>query len=168
MRSAGKVYVPPGHKLSCNSRLSPDMYSPHSIDSYIFFKTAGNRWQFTKMVGLAEKMLNVSGEQGTWKMLEQGNTMSTGESVLTVVMRLVVQEGAVAWSRSATGAVTMTTQNLTAFRSYIHRGMYMRHGRSQCSRGPLVVRESTVAWSRSATGVLTMMIGSWQHNDRMR
>ena len=41
-RSAGKVYVPPGHKLSCNSRCSPDMCSPDSIGSYIFLKTAGN------------------------------------------------------------------------------------------------------------------------------
>ena len=36
--SRKKVYVPPGHKVSCNSRLGRDMYSPDSIGSYIFPK----------------------------------------------------------------------------------------------------------------------------------
>ena len=49
-RSAGKVYVPPEHKLSCDPRCSPGMCSPGSIGSYIFLKTAGNGWQFAKMV----------------------------------------------------------------------------------------------------------------------
>ena len=43
-RSAGKVYVPPGYKLSCDPRCSPGMCSPDSIDSYVFLKTAGNGW----------------------------------------------------------------------------------------------------------------------------
>ena len=42
-----------------------------------------------------------------------------GGSVLAVVLPLVVREGAVAWSRSATGAVAMTTRHSIAFRSYI-------------------------------------------------
>ena len=41
-RTAGEVYVPPGHKLSCDSRCSPGMYSPDIIGSYIFFKIAGD------------------------------------------------------------------------------------------------------------------------------
>ena len=44
---------------------------------------------------------------------------ANGGSVLAVVLPLVVREGAVAWSRSVTGAVTMTTLHSTAFRSYI-------------------------------------------------
>ena len=42
-----------------------------------------------------------------------------GGSVLAVVMPPVVREGSVAWARSATGAVTMTTRHSIAFRSYI-------------------------------------------------
>ena len=49
-RSAGKVYVPPGHKLSCDPRCSLDMCSPDSIGSHVFLKTAGNGWQFAKML----------------------------------------------------------------------------------------------------------------------
>ena len=49
-RSAGKVYVPPGHKLSCDPKCSPDMCSPDSIGSYIFLETAGNGWQFAKIM----------------------------------------------------------------------------------------------------------------------
>ena len=40
-------------------------------------------------------------------------------SVLAVVVSLVVREGAVAWSRSVTGAVTMATRLSIALRSYI-------------------------------------------------
>ena len=100
-RSAGKVYVPPGYKLSCDSRCGPDMYSPDIIGPYIFFETAGDGWQFAKMVELPEdaesimfpyiikmldwgkrfnvhlrrdqlKMPDVSGDPGTRKMIEQG------------------------------------------------------------------------------------------------
>ena len=53
-RSVGKVYVPPGNKISCDSRSGHDIYSPDIIDSYIFFKTAGDGCQFAKVVGLAE------------------------------------------------------------------------------------------------------------------
>ena len=49
-RSAGKVYMPPGHKLSCDPRRSPDMCSPDSIGTYILPKTAGNGRQFAKMM----------------------------------------------------------------------------------------------------------------------
>ena len=49
-RLAGKEYVPPGHKLSCDPRCSLDMCSPDSIGSYIFLKTAGSGWQFAKMM----------------------------------------------------------------------------------------------------------------------
>ena len=52
--SAGEVYVPPGHKLICDPRYGPNMYSFDIISSYIFFKTAGEGWQFAKMPGLAE------------------------------------------------------------------------------------------------------------------
>ena len=54
-RSAGEIFVTPGHKLSCcDSRCSPDMYSPDTIGLYISFKTAGGRWHFAKKaVGLA-------------------------------------------------------------------------------------------------------------------
>ena len=38
-----------------------------------------------------------------------------GESLLAVVMPLAVREGAVAWSRPATGAVAMTTRNFDSF-----------------------------------------------------
>ena len=41
-RSAGEVYMPPGYKLSCDSRYGPDMYSRDVIGLYIFFKTAGD------------------------------------------------------------------------------------------------------------------------------
>ena len=42
-------------KLSCDSRCGPDMYSHNIIgSSYIFFKTAGDGWQFAKVVRLAE------------------------------------------------------------------------------------------------------------------
>ena len=67
-RSAGKVYVPPGHKLSCGPRCSPDLCSPDSIGSYIFLKTAGNGWQFAKM-------------------MEHGNIRQQGGSVLAVGYR---------------------------------------------------------------------------------
>ena len=46
--------MPPGHKLSCDSRCGPDMYSPDIIGSYNFFKTTGDGWQFAKVVELAE------------------------------------------------------------------------------------------------------------------
>ena len=49
-RSVGKVYVSPGHKLSCDSRCGPDMYSLDIIGSSIPFRTAGNRWKFAKVV----------------------------------------------------------------------------------------------------------------------
>ena len=49
-QSAGKVYVPPGHKLSCDPRCSPGMYSPVSIGLYVFLKAAGNGWQFAKIL----------------------------------------------------------------------------------------------------------------------
>ena len=42
-RSAGELYVPPGHKLSCDPRCGPDMYSPDIIGSYIFLQE-GWRW----------------------------------------------------------------------------------------------------------------------------
>ena len=100
-RSAGKVYVLPGHKLSCDSRCGPDMYSPDIIDSYIFFKTAGDGWQFAKVVEPTEdaesvmfphtikmldwgkrfnvhlrrdqlKMPDASGGPETWKMIDKG------------------------------------------------------------------------------------------------
>ena len=46
--------MPPGHKLSCDLKCGPDMYSPDIIGSNIFFKTIGDGWQFAKVVGLAE------------------------------------------------------------------------------------------------------------------
>ena len=42
--------MPPGHKLSCDSRCGPDMYSPYIIGSYNFLKTTGDGWQFAKVV----------------------------------------------------------------------------------------------------------------------
>ena len=70
-RTAGEVYVPPGHKLSCDSRCGPDMYSPDIIGSYIFFKIAGDGWQFTKVVGQAEDAESVIFPH-TIKMLDWG------------------------------------------------------------------------------------------------
>ena len=49
-RSAGKVYVPPRHKLSCDPRCGPDMCLPDSIGLYLFLRTVGNGWQFAKML----------------------------------------------------------------------------------------------------------------------
>ena len=53
-RSAGEVFVSPGHKLSCDLRCGPDMYSPDTIGLYIFIKAPGDGWQFAKAVGLAK------------------------------------------------------------------------------------------------------------------
>ena len=53
----------------------------------------------------------------SWKMMEQGIYVSMG-AFLAPVMSLVVREGAVAWSRSATGAVTMMTRYSIALRSH--------------------------------------------------
>ena len=70
-RSAGKIHVPPGHKLSCDSRCGPYMYSPDIIGSYIFFTAAGDGWQFAKVVGLAEDAESVMFPH-TIKMLDWG------------------------------------------------------------------------------------------------
>ena len=51
--------MPPGHKLSCDPRRGPGMYSSVIIGSHIFFKTAGGGRQFTKVVGLAEDAKSV-------------------------------------------------------------------------------------------------------------
>ena len=50
--------------------------------------------------------------------MEQGIYVSMG-AFLAAAMSLVVREGAVAWSRSAMGAVTMMTRHSIAFRPYI-------------------------------------------------
>ena len=50
--------------------------------------------------------------------MEQGIYVSMG-AFLAVAMSLVVREGSVAWSRSATGAVTMMTPHSIASRPYI-------------------------------------------------
>ena len=47
--------------------------------------------------------------------MEQGIYVSMG-AFLAPLMSLVVREGAVAWSRSATGAVTMMTRHSIALR----------------------------------------------------
>ena len=57
--------------LSCDPRSGPDMYSSDIISSYIFFKTAGDGWQFAKMVGLAENAESVMFPY-TIKMLDWG------------------------------------------------------------------------------------------------
>ena len=49
--------------------------------------------------------------------MEQGICVSMG-AFLAAAMSLVVREGAVAWSRSATGAVTMMTPHSIALRSH--------------------------------------------------
>ena len=41
-RSAGEVYVSPGHKLSCDSRCDPDTYSTDILRSYNFLKTTSD------------------------------------------------------------------------------------------------------------------------------
>ena len=51
--------MPPGHKLSCDPRRGPDIYSSDIIDSHIFFKRAGDGWQFAKVVGLEEDAKSV-------------------------------------------------------------------------------------------------------------
>ena len=123
-RSAGKVYVPPGHKLSCDPKYSPDMCSPDSIGSYIFLKTAGNEWQFAKMV-------------------EHGNIWQRGGGRSGSRVPLVVRERAVAWSRFATGAVTMMTRHPRALRSHTSEfhAEYMIWERSGSRGVCLVVRE---------------------------
>ena len=62
---------------------------------------------------------------------------------LAVAMSLVVQEGAVAWSRSPTGTVTMMTRHSRALRShtselfaeYTMRESSGSRGVARCSRG---------------------------------
>ena len=73
-RSADEFQVPPGHKLSCDSRCGPDMYPPNIIDSYNFSKTTGDGWQFAKVVGLAEDAQSV-GFPHTIKMLDWGKRL---------------------------------------------------------------------------------------------
>ena len=63
--------MPPGHKLSHDSRCGPDMYSPDIIGSYNVFKTTGDGWQFAKVVGLAEDAESVKFPY-TIKMLDWG------------------------------------------------------------------------------------------------
>ena len=61
--------MPPGNKLSCDSRCGPDMYSSDITGSYDFFKTAGDGRQFAKVVGLAEDAESVKFPH-TIKMLD--------------------------------------------------------------------------------------------------
>ena len=63
--------MPPGHKLSCDSRSGPDMYSPDTIGSYNFFKTTSDGLQFANVVGLAEDAESVKFPH-TIKMLDWG------------------------------------------------------------------------------------------------
>ena len=64
-------------------------------------------------------------------------------ALLTVAVSLAVREGAVAWSRSATGAVAMVTRHSRALRSYTWELnaeyiMWERSGSrgvARCSRG---------------------------------
>ena len=49
----------------------PDTYLSDINGSYIFFKTAGERWQFAKMVGLAQDVESVMFPH-TIKMLDWG------------------------------------------------------------------------------------------------
>ena len=66
-----------------------------------------------------KNMCNRCGEQrNNGRCWNKGKYVNEG-SVLAVVMPLVVREGVVAWSRSATGAVTMTTRHFITFHSYI-------------------------------------------------
>ena len=58
-RSAGEVYVPPGHKLRYDPRRGPDMYSSDIINSHISFKRTGDWWQFAKVVVLEEDAKSV-------------------------------------------------------------------------------------------------------------
>ena len=61
--------MPPGHKLSCDSRCGLETYSPDITGLYIFFKTTGDGWQFAKAVGLAEDAESVKFPH-TIKMLD--------------------------------------------------------------------------------------------------
>ena len=114
-RSAGKVYVPPGHKLSCDPRRSPDMCSPDSIGKYILPKTAGNGRQFAKMM----EHRNICQRRGAFW-----------------------QSGAARYSRARSCSVAIRDGRCdnddATFDCFplIYRRMYKRHGRSQCSRGP--------------------------------
>ena len=83
-------------------------------------------------------------------MVEQGVYISMG-AFLAVKMSLAVREGAVAWSRSARGAVTMMTRHSRALRShtsgfyaeYMMGERYGSRGAARCSRGrSLLVRAS--------------------------
>ena len=68
--------------------------------------------------------------------MEQGIYVSMGE-YLAVAVSLVVREGAVAWSRSATGAVIITT----------------RHSRSLPSHTPELCAEYTMGERSGSRGV---------------
>ena len=47
--------MPPGHKLSCDPRCGPDMYSPDIIGSYIFSsRRLAMGGKFVKLIGLTE------------------------------------------------------------------------------------------------------------------
>ena len=61
--------MPPGYKLSCDSRCGPVMYSPDITGSYNFFETVGGGWQFAKVVGLAEDAESIKFRH-TIKMLD--------------------------------------------------------------------------------------------------
>ena len=148
-RSAGKVYVPPGHKLSCDPRCSPDMCSPDSVGSYIFLKTAGNGWQFAKMV-------------------EHGNICQRGGCSGSRVL-LVVRERAVARSTVAIreGRYDNDDTTFDSFPLICIGGCISVMGGSIAAAGRSSFERAIVTWSRPATSAVTMMIGSWQHTDHM-
>ena len=64
--------MPPEHRLSCDPRCGRGKNPPDIIGSYIFFKTAGDGWQFgKKVVGLTEDAESVMFPH-TIKMLDWG------------------------------------------------------------------------------------------------
>ena len=77
--------------------------------------------------------------------MEQGTYVSMG-AFLAPLMSLVVREGAVAWWRSATGAVTMMTRHSIALRSHTSDfdAEYIQWGSVLAVVVPLVVREGAV------------------------
>ena len=109
-RSASEVYLPPGHKLSCDPSqfchplpavlksvgLAEDAESamfPHTLKMLDWGKRFNVHLRREQL-----KTPDVSNDPGTWKMLEQGDIpgMSKGGGALAVVVPLVVRQRAVA------------------------------------------------------------------------
>ena len=75
---------------------------------------------------------------------------------LAAAVSLFVREGAVSWSRSATGAVTMTKDSWQ-HTDRMRQGIYVCMGEFLAAAVSLFVREGAVTSSHSATGAVTII-----------